>query len=326
MNVQAIIFFSKGLPSYAYCSLFQAHRSNPQSQIYLISDINPRLPFVIWENLESYASTWQGFASSYIHLNTCAEWLTRIWFYRWFAVRELTRKYNLPNSIHLDTDVLLLSNLQHINFTFPKDHLAIGSALGGPSSGHFAILQSKETLTPFLSFCQNMYQDHQKLAQLEHFYSLQKKRAGGGGICDMYAFGWASGWRGQGEVFLPTFELNDPDNLGSAFDHFFSDSCSFSEKDYYQMESGRKITIWRNGWHFLNRRSQLIPASTIHFQGASKKHILKYMDYKPMLFKWHWMKSQARETLTKLSNTTSFYYRHGSRALVKRLSFKGKPF
>jgi hypothetical protein len=320
MHVNSLIFFSKGLPSYALCAFFQAHISNPEVPIYLISDINPRLPFVQWENLENYSNHYQQFAKTYTHLNTCQEWLTRIWFYRWFAVQELMRNLNLTNTVHLDTDILLYSDLNNFNLCLPEDKLAIGSAFEGPYSGHCAFLPSAATLSPFLSLCHEMFTDPIKLQIITSFYEKQKHRPGGGGICDMYAFGWASGWRGTTEVRVPTSELNDPDRLGTAFDQSITDDRTCSQRGYYLMRSGCKVTEWNNGWHFVKKQSsKLIPITTMHFQGWNKLSMVDFVTHKPLLFRWCYQKHRLRERISYLKERTSFWYRHGRNAVVKRI-------
>lgn len=320
MKPSAVIFFSKGLPSYVFCTLFQANESNPTIPIYLISDVNPILPFVKWESLEQFSSSWQRFAKAYVHLNTCAEWLTRIWFYRWFAIYSLMKKYNLRDCVHLDTDVLLLSPFQNLNIPQQRGKMGVCSVKGGPFSGHCSVIDSAETLKLFLDFCEQMYEDPAKLDILRNFYSRQKGRPGGGGICDMYAFGWAGGWRGTTETILPLFELNDPETIGVAIDQSITDDRTCSDNSYYAMEFGLKKIVFKNGWNFVkNHETGLIPTLTIHFQGTDKHLMLRYMSRKTFHFRWTYWKHRTCEQTVALKHFILFHSEQKITSIIKKI-------
>jgi hypothetical protein len=326
MNINAIILFSKNLPSYTYCSLFQAHETNPNTPIYIISDINPKLPFVIWEPIHTFSSSWAEFEECYTHLNTCPDWLTRIWFYRWFAVRALMHRDCLTNCVHLDTDILLNLALETIDIPVKQGMLSLVSSCNGAFSGHFAVIDSAQTLELFLTFCLNMFRDPSRLDTLKRFFATQRTRPGGGGVCDMYAFGWASGWRGKDTVHLPVFELNDPDTFGVAFDTSITSSATFSETEYFEMVTGKKRIVRRGGWNFVRRRdSALVPAATIHFQGSNKNQMRKYVVRQSFLFLQSYWKSRITECFRDFFDRLCFYGRHLRQACVKRATFRRRP-
>lgn len=322
MKINAIVFFSQGLPSYSFCAMFQAHHKNPTVPIYLISDINPKLPFVRWEPLSQFVFSWQNFARSYIHLNTCAEWLTRVWFYRWFAIRELMRKYNLSQVVHLDTDILQMSSFDDFEMLLPPEKLAIGSSVGGPFSGHCAIIDSESILSNYLEFCQSMYDVPERIEILREFYYKQKETPYGGGICDMYAFGWASGWRGATDSHLQLFELNDPERHGIVFDQSITDNRTFSEKDYFVMKFGMKEIIYKEGWKFVRKRdSHLLPIATIHFQGTNKIKMRRFLEQSPLRFNWIYWNRWTVEQIRNAKYRFSSFGRRGIHAIKRRLYF-----
>ena len=190
---EAIVFFSKGLPAYAYCSLFQAHFSNPEIPIHFISDVNPGLSFVNWENVSRYEAHWKEFETVYHHLNSCEEWLTRVWFYRWFAIKHWMESRSLNSILHLDTDILLYCSLRSLPLVIPRNCIGLGSSVNGPFSGHCAFIHGSRVLSDFTAFCRDIYEKPVMLKELKDFYDMKKKKGEEGGVCDMYALGLAWG-------------------------------------------------------------------------------------------------------------------------------------
>jgi hypothetical protein len=253
---------------------------------------------------------------SYVHLNTCAEYLVRIWFYRWFAIREFAKTKGLKRLLHLDSDVLLFADLKKETLNFGSAALAIGSC--NSYSGHCAFVNPTDALTSVCDFMVNMFKDQARLKVLRQHYEKQSLREGGGGVCDMYALGWM-----RRENALPMYELNRVEN-GRIFDQAIADNriagaAPHEAIAYFATEGERKKIFWTGGApHFVVESGDPVRACTIHFQGGHKHLMRSQMISRPPLFYLHWLRLRVAEAIARKKDYCGVRMRHYGRGIKKR--------
>lgn len=307
---QALVFFHQGLPSYLMCSLWQAHLVSPKIKIILIGDIDPKLTFVTWIDLRRYTESWREMKEVYIHLSTNVEKFERFCFYRWFAIEALMREMKLEPIIHLDSDLMMYFDPLKETIDIGDSEIAIGST--GSHSPHFLYISSGRSLKKICDMMISMFTEEAKKQDLiSHF---EKQKSSGGGVCDMYVFGYFS-WNRIIEIY----ELNKIRD-GKIFDQSLGDDRICGKVPCWQMESGRKKLFWRNGVPFVTSLDGLpVRTMTLHFQGPNKKFMKANMSRKPFAFLVACGRLEAMEWFSEKVRKIRFFGRHFWRSVTKRM-------
>lgn len=310
-SVEALVFVHKGkIPSYLYCSLYQAGISSPALPIWLLGDQDPNIPFVDFVPLTSLESSWREMEKAYIHLSTNGEDFERFCFYRWFAIAEEMRRRGVERVIHLDSDVMLYFD----PVSNPIDTRACLIAYGSTSSysGHFAWIESREALLKICHTMVDLFTDPDHLLELREHFSKQGPL--GGGVCDMYALGWVAWHR-----VLAIHELNSLEST-EAFDQGIWDSRAAGKVERWKMENGLKKITWRDRQAFFETLDgQPVHAMTIHFQGDAKHLMKKHMTEQPMDFRIRFGKSTFSEQIQRTLVKLGVFCRHCVGGVRKRL-------
>ncbi|MFC1795945.1 hypothetical protein ACFL1V_02470 [Pseudomonadota bacterium] len=257
----AFVFIHQGLPSYLLCSLYQAHFASPKLRKILVSDIDPKLPFVDWINLNYFSDSWNEMAAVYVHLSTNQASFERFCFYRWFVLRAVMKNRGLTRIIHLDSDVMVYFDPLEEVADLGAHRFAIGST--SSYSGHFAVINSLTVIDEICDVMVNLFADPANLGELEEHFKRQGPL--GGGVCDMYALGWII-WNKR----MPCFELNVIRDYG-VFDQALRDPRVAGKRKVWRMKGGKKVVKWKNSRpFFLTIDGDEVRALTIHFQGDCK--------------------------------------------------------
>ena len=320
-QIDGVVLFSVGIKSFLLTCLYQIRHTLPTVPVYLISDRNPQLSFVEWIDVQSVCGSYSGFSSAYEHLSGNSDIFERLCFYRWFAILEIMRSRNLERIIHLDTDVLVLGDLSALFGVIPSDHIGIGSSAGGSFNPNVTFISGRKVLSDFCDFCLEMYKDRERLEVLREFYRQKVAAGEPGGVCDMYAFGWASGWRGQCASRIATIELNRPEYYGFAVDMSLSEESIADVRQYWKMNGQVKATlrVQDGSVVFESRCGRLFRAMTIHFQGPLKAEMHSNFNAKTIEYCWRYFKLRSLEKAVDWVHPLWRRVVLGSRSLLRKV-------
>ena len=107
-----IIFIHRSNSDHLKYSLAQAHRSNPQSTIFLLGDpSNDVYNFVEHRPMTEYSRDAAEFQKIYKHYSTHGVDFELICFQRWFILREFLVTYSIPQCLYLDSDIMLYTDV-----------------------------------------------------------------------------------------------------------------------------------------------------------------------------------------------------------------------
>lgn len=264
-----IITIHCGYAPYLVKTLLQAKAMNPQSKIILLGDSsNKYISFVQHENITNYFQEAEFFAQIYRnkHINFNSYNYELLCFQRWFILKEFMRKNDLQFCFHIDSDVLLYTNLAQEFEKFSPFEMTL--SLKGSAHNAFMSYQGLE------KFCQHLIDFYSNPELFEILQSirqeqLQRMREQNlpetqvGGICDMTLF--RQYYDRNSEKIGSTSEIID----GSVYDSNINTSKGFEMKD------GIKNITWIDrkpyGKHL--ETGQLIRFNSLHFQGSAKKVI-----------------------------------------------------
>lgn len=193
-------------------------------------------------------------------------------FQRYFYLYEFMRKRNLQAVIMVDSDVLVLDDL---NMYF-KENIC-GCALSipkyqepyvwaaGPQCSYWTI----KCLFDFLSYLMELYLKHIELLEKKYEYTISNELLGG--VCDMTA------------LYLWSRERQDILNLSmvfnhSVFDHSLQSASNYlpNEFQYNKIIKMKTITYIDGKLYFTSSNNLLVQAITVHCQGSCKS-IMPYV-------------------------------------------------
>ena len=260
-----IIFLHKGDNTYLDFSLNQAHYTNPENKIYLLTDtISNKYDFVNYININEYHTQADKFTKVYQHMSSNSYAIELLCFQRWFVINEFCQKNNIPSFLYLDSDVLIYCDLDSkfgayakYSFTISKEH--------GPQCCYFS---DTKNLISFCDYIMKLYTEPKFKSRLDKKYKFHIENNLTGGVCDMTAF---SEYQKDHKNCAKDIAIIENDEV---FDDNFNISDGF-EMD--TLVKTKKIEM-RNGipYGFLIENKKPIKFNILHFQGPAKKHIYKY--------------------------------------------------
>ncbi|MEI6191057.1 MAG: hypothetical protein WCP24_01645 [bacterium] len=263
-----IIFIHRGKADYLTVALKCARGSNPEANIFLISDnANDKIDGIIYKDINNYFNSAKQFAKNYEHLSTNTYEFELFCIERWFILRDFTKTNKLERYFHADSDVLIFSDLavewpKFSNFSF---------TLSENTCGHNSFWNNREALDNFCNFIENIYNKkdldgYNKTLDFWNDYKLTKKP---GGICDMTLFYFYQ--KKHPTIIGETAQIID----GSTYDHNFSSNIQGGVS--YKNILGIKKIIWKNNLPYVKNSSGiLVRLNTLHLQGWAKKFSSKF--------------------------------------------------
>jgi hypothetical protein len=258
-----IIFIHTGDPYYLDFSLNQAHVSNPDSDIYLITDVlTCKYEFIKYIDIKSLRVEANKFEEVYNHMSTNSYQAELFCFQRWFILKEFCSKNHLNSFLYLDSDMMLycdvnstFSKFNHYQFTITNKQ--------GPQCCYFSSLNH---LDNFCNFIIKLYNDKDYKGRFELKYAEHLSKKLNGGVCDMTAFIEYQNDYPQAAKDLSVIENRE------VFDDNFNVSDGFSVE-----KIGKQITVENKfPYGVLKKDNQKIKFNTLHFQGPAKKYIYKF--------------------------------------------------
>ena len=109
-----IVIIHMGFAKYLLYVLRQIKITNPNSEIFLISDKENKKyskysTFVDISKIQSLES--KSFKEKYIHLGKSSPNYEMFCMLRWIILRDFMREYNIKECLHIDSDILIFSDL-----------------------------------------------------------------------------------------------------------------------------------------------------------------------------------------------------------------------
>jgi len=260
-----IIFFHYGNPDYLKYTLKQARFYNPASPMYLIGDkINGRYPFLTHVNAADYDAETETFAKIYKHLSPNDRQYELNCFLRWFYIRAFCKDKGIEAFVYLDSDVLAFQNLSDLVPMFK--HCKLANNCYDTGSPAFTYFNDYNTIADFCDYLIWSYTDKGALVRIEDLYKSPGNISRFGGISDM-----------------SLFHLYDLDHPGDTLkvdlvtDELAVD-VSINRADGYETRNGMKVVYWKSNQPYCKNVStgKLVRFATLHYQGDSKRLIIKH--------------------------------------------------
>ncbi len=269
-----IIFIHRGSSKYLHFSIRQAKRYNPDSTIFLISDVPPEdswSELVEFIHLSHFSKDLDRFEKRYVHIAHTDVIYERFCMSRWLIMRALAREKSLKKLVHLDSDVLLFENVETSLHRFKNCDFTL--SLG--QSGHNSFWQNMSALDNFCEYMMGFYNGtNDSLIEevLGWFYRILKSENTEYGLCDMY--------------FLKSFVSQKPQyNVGESATitdgaMYDNNINMFNENDTFvpNLERNAKQIFWKEGLPYGVREDtrEYVFFKSLHFQGQAKYLLHEY--------------------------------------------------
>lgn len=244
-------------------SLAQTKKYNPRSEIYLISDGTINCDFVNLEFMIDYYEEAHQFAKVYKHICKKVRFDYLLFCsQRWFIMKEFMMKKGFERCIHLDSDVMLFTNLTDLDSQVGTYDFKMSAHPDFAVSGHYNIVGSYKILETFCNYLYEMY----ATPLSTHDTSSMKKaiwESNVGYITDMSAFEEFT-QKGLGSLF----------NLSAIFDNSTFDA-NINSADGFEVKGGMKNMYWRDNRAFCKMvdTGQEIRFHGLHFNERAKKYM-----------------------------------------------------
>lgn len=259
-----IVFIHSFNHSYLPLSLWQARKSNPEAEIFLIGDgWNAHFDFLVEHvNASDYRKSADAFALHFKNFSTNPSDFERICIERWFILEEFMRERGFESCLYLDSDILQFGDVE----TDASRFAAYGMTVAG-ISGHSNFISNRKDLQDFCQFILEAYTCPGAHQKLEQQYIEFRKTHPAGGISDM--------------TFFTGFREKFPDRIldigipggGIAYD------IAMSYIEFCRNENGiKKVNRTPDGRLMIFQRGEgEVELRSLHFQGDSKRFMKAHL-------------------------------------------------
>ncbi len=267
----------RGRSDYLPYVLAQA-KSRCGDRVFLLGDEAARVPgtpLVRFEQLNGSGA--RRFEQNYVHLSRHRVEFELLCWLRWYYNLELMREEDLESVIHMDSDVLLYSRPEEIDFTRggttegallveEQDH----ATMVWSATAHLSYWP-RDLLGRFCEFAVESFADPRRLEKYQQKWRWHVENNAAGGVCDMtglYLF-----WVENENLFN---NLAVPRN-GTVVDMSIGWAGNLTP-DEYRTHDGLKVVEMRKGVPYLVRTEgdERVRAHALHFQGRTKAHIDRF--------------------------------------------------
>jgi hypothetical protein len=275
----SIVFIHNKKSSYMEPVIEQAKLSNPNADVFIISDITAKSFYEkngIFIDINDHFEEARDFEKIYVHMSPLSYGLELIFLQRWFVLKSFMLKNSLNNVVYLDSDCMLYHDVSNDWDLFDNFNLANLDIIA-PAVTY---IPKPNSLIKFCDFLIEQYTTNLDFIKSRYISNFVNKNVYGG-IGDMSQFGMFN------EKYQTTFDLSRVLN-NSTYDFNvnvsinstkYSQSNPLSSDDLqgYVMDEKRKIKkfIMKGGipHGFLKQSKKVIKFKSIHFQGQSKRFI-----------------------------------------------------
>lgn len=186
-------------------------------------------------------------------------------FLRVFYLREMMIKNNLTKVCHLDSDCILLDNInKYADVDIAYSIQKMDNKFHMVGSIHNSIL-NLDFCNKFIELCFDIYENKSKFNLIKKKIKWHKKKNIAGGICDMTIY----------YLLTKTMQVKDINLMNDVvFDHNISSTYGYLGIDTFILNNGiKEISIIDNKYYFKTINGELKQTFSFHFQG-NKKQIL----------------------------------------------------
>jgi len=251
-----IIFIHNRNSSYLPISLWKARQSNPDSEIYLIGDVqNAHFGAIVshvyqsrfFKKANEFAKKFKNFSSNPHHFEL-------ICLQRWMVLEEFMKAKNISSCLYIDSDVLLFDDIQSDARRFSDFGMTVAGI-----SGHTNFVNGLTTLPAFCGYIENSYTDENSIDILSQKYLKFKETHTAGGISDMTMFT-------EFREANPGKVLDIAEPLAAKI---FDITITYTKG--VRSENGIKKIEWKAGIPFAETtENEKVELRSLHFQGESK--------------------------------------------------------
>ena len=224
------------------------------------------------EEINNYEQNFVNYSTN----NKEFEWFC---FARLFIIKNFLAENKLKNIFHLDSDNILLRNINEINFDsdiaysvpiFQEEYQMAGNICHA--------LINYEYCVAFEDIYKEIYVDKSKFHLIEKKIKYHKQNNISGGICDMtlHYLIYQSGKLKIQNLSIPVLDVND--DINYFVDNINSPEGPQAKVNFVQKRGRNKIHNGMFLYNIVNKEYNKIV--NIHFQGKSKKYLNIFTKYK----------------------------------------------
>lgn len=276
-----IVIIHMGFAKYLLYVLRQIKITNPNSEIFLISDKENKKyskysTFVDISKIQSLES--KSFKENYIHLGKSSPNYEMFCMLRWIILRDFMREYNIKECLHIDSDILIFSDLNKALNPFSNYKISLAHNLA--LTMHIKDIEILDEFSKYLLF---KYTNENELNKLKDMYYKTDRVNNGvaGSISDMDI---------SREFFSRVKEpIGDLSEIVN--DSIFDSAIVYGEPEFEMLKKGKyklKKIFFENKIPFcnyvLNGENKKIKFHSLHLLTWTKLFIKKLSDCKDLDF------------------------------------------
>lgn len=276
-----IVIIHMGFAKYLLYVLRQIKITNPNSEIFLISDKENKKyskysTFVDISKIQSLES--KSFKENYIHLGKSAPNYEMFCMLRWIILIDFMREYNIKECLHIDSDILIFSDLNKALNPFSNYKISLAHNLA--LTMHIKDIEILDEFSKYLLF---KYTNENELNKLKDMYYKTDRINNGvaGSISDMDI---------SREFFSRVKEpIGDLSEIVN--DSIFDSAIVYGEPEFEMLKKGKyklKKIFFENKIPFcnyvLNEENKKIKFHSLHLLTWTKLFIKKLSNCKDLDF------------------------------------------
>lgn len=276
-----IVIIHMGFAKYLLYVLRQIKITNPNSEIFLISDKENKKyskysTFVDISKIQSLES--KSFKENYIHLGKSSPNYEMFCMLRWIILRDFMREYNIKECLHIDSDILIFSDLNKALNPFSNYKISLAHNLA--LTMHIKDIEILDEFSKYLLF---KYTNENELNKLKDMYYKTDRVNNGvaGSISDMDI---------SREFFSSVKEpIGDLSEIVN--DSIFDSAIVYGEPEFEMLKKGKyklKKIFFENKIPFcnyiLNGENKKIKFHSLHLLTWTKLFIKKLSNCKDLDF------------------------------------------
>lgn len=276
-----IVIIHMGFAKYLLYVLRQIKITNPNSEIFLISDKENKKyskysTFIDISKIQSLES--KSFKENYIHLGKSAPNYEMFCMLRWIILIDFMREYNIKECLHIDSDILIFSDLNKALNPFSNYKISLAHNLA--LTMHIKDIEILDEFSKYLLF---KYTNENELNKLKDMYYKTDRINNGvaGSISDMDI---------SREFFSRVKEpIGDLSEIVN--DSIFDSAIVYGEPEFEMLKKGKyklKKIFFENKIPFcdyiLNGENKKIKFHSLHLLTWTKLFIKKLSNCKDLDF------------------------------------------